>query len=166
MAERTEELKRDIESTRTHMSTTLDAIGDRVSPGRVAERRWNKVRQSTGRISQSIMGTPRQAGAGDGSPLAVGAVAFGIGVLLGSAASPSKEEIRLVAPIAEPLKQEAQSFMEDVATPMKETVADALNERKAVAADAVAQVKDQASTEAAHLSETASHAKDEVTRKM
>ncbi|MCU1497065.1 MAG: hypothetical protein JWM47_1018, partial [Acidimicrobiales bacterium] len=61
MAERTEELRREIEYTREHMGSTLDAIGDRVSPGRVVERRWNRVRQSTSRLGQTVMGTPRSA---------------------------------------------------------------------------------------------------------
>lgn len=56
MAERTEELKREIDDTRDNLGVTLDAIGDRVSPGRIAERRVNRVRQSTGRIRDRVMG--------------------------------------------------------------------------------------------------------------
>jgi hypothetical protein len=56
MAERTEELKREIDDTRDNLGVTLDAIGDRVSPGRIAERRVNRVRQSTGRLRDRVMG--------------------------------------------------------------------------------------------------------------
>jgi len=56
MAERTEELKREIDDTRENLGATLDAIGDRVSPGRIAERRVNRVRQSTNRLRDKVMG--------------------------------------------------------------------------------------------------------------
>jgi hypothetical protein len=45
MGQSPEELKQDIESTRADLGETLDAIGDRVSPGRVIERRKNRTRQ-------------------------------------------------------------------------------------------------------------------------
>jgi ElaB/YqjD/DUF883 family membrane-anchored ribosome-binding protein len=69
VAERTEELKRDIEQTRDHMTGTLDAIGDRVSPGRIVERRWERMRQSTSRLSTTVMGKPRAATARAGSSM-------------------------------------------------------------------------------------------------
>jgi ElaB/YqjD/DUF883 family membrane-anchored ribosome-binding protein len=180
MAERTEELKRDIESTRDHMSTTLDAIGDRVSPGRVVERRWNRVRLTAGRFGESVMGTPRQVGvdvrsrlgaAGDsagstagsvgdavanapdrmkegieGNPLAAGAVAFGVGVLLGSLAPPSREEVRAAEQVVEPLKQEAQTLAQDVAEPVRDRATEALDRTRSAATEAAAEVKDQATS--------------------
>jgi len=57
VAERAEELKREIDDTRDNLGVTLDAIGDRVSPGRIAERRVNRVRQTTGRLREKVMGT-------------------------------------------------------------------------------------------------------------
>ncbi len=196
MAERTEELKRDIESTRDHMGTTLDAIGDRVSPGRVVERRWNRMRQSTSRVGQSIMGAPRQAagqvktsiggatdsaseGAGSlgdtlssapdrvqsatqGSPLAAGAVAFGLGVLLGSLAPPSQEETRLAEQVLEPLQHEAQAAAKEVAGSVKDQAQEGVEQTKAAASEAAGQVKDQAQGAAKQVSDHASQAKDEV----
>ena len=53
MAERTTELRRDIEETRERMTGTMDAIGDRVSPGRVVERRVNRFRQTSSRVRMS-----------------------------------------------------------------------------------------------------------------
>ena len=43
MGQTAEELKQDIADTRDNLSDTLDAIGDRVSPGRVIERRKNRM---------------------------------------------------------------------------------------------------------------------------
>ena len=45
MGQSPEELKDEIESTRADLGDTLEAIGDRVSPGRVIERRTARVRQ-------------------------------------------------------------------------------------------------------------------------
>jgi len=61
MAERSEELKREIDDTRDNLGVTLDAIGDRVSPGRIAERRVNRVKQSTGRLRERVMGVHETA---------------------------------------------------------------------------------------------------------
>jgi hypothetical protein len=43
MGQSAEELRRDIERTREGLGETLDAIGDRVSPGRIMERKKNRV---------------------------------------------------------------------------------------------------------------------------
>jgi len=40
-----EEIKRDIERTREDMASTLDAIGDKVSPKLQAERQMERLRQ-------------------------------------------------------------------------------------------------------------------------
>jgi hypothetical protein len=57
MGQDTEQLKRDIEGTRSDMSATLDAIGDRVSPGRVVERNKNKVIVGARSLKDRVMGT-------------------------------------------------------------------------------------------------------------
>ena len=52
MGQDAEELRREIEASRAEMSNTLDAIGDRVSPGRVIERRKNRMKNAV----QSVTG--------------------------------------------------------------------------------------------------------------
>lgn len=44
MGQSTQELRQEIEDARTNMSRDLDAIGDRVSPRRIAERRVERTR--------------------------------------------------------------------------------------------------------------------------
>ena len=56
MVERATELRHEIEDTRSHLGDTLEAIGDRVSPGRVVERRWNRARSSVSNVRHSVMG--------------------------------------------------------------------------------------------------------------
>ena len=53
MGETTEELRQQIEQTRNGLGDTLDAIGDRVSPGRMVERSKNRM---TGGVRSAIGG--------------------------------------------------------------------------------------------------------------
>ena len=43
MGQGPEELRHDIERRRDDLGETIDAIGDRVSPGRIIERRRNRI---------------------------------------------------------------------------------------------------------------------------
>jgi len=43
MGQNADELRRNIETTRENLGETVEAIGDRVSPGRMIERRKNRV---------------------------------------------------------------------------------------------------------------------------
>ena len=117
MGESAEELRRDIEETRGGLTETLDAIGDRVSPGRVIERRKNRMVQSVQSLRDRVMGSAADArdgmadststavdtvkGAPDvvrqqtqGSPVAAGAIAFGVGFLVAALLPPSEPEQR------------------------------------------------------------------------
>jgi gas vesicle protein len=57
MDESTRELRRDIEDTRDHLGATLDTIGDRVSPGRMVERRKQRLKDRVGSVRDAVMGT-------------------------------------------------------------------------------------------------------------
>jgi hypothetical protein len=61
MAANPDELKREIEVTRGNLGETLDAIGDRVSPGRMMERRKNRVTYGVRSIRDRVMGTASNA---------------------------------------------------------------------------------------------------------
>jgi hypothetical protein len=61
------ELRRDIERTREHMGETIDAIGDRVMPSRIIERRRNRVRASYWAARDAVMGHGGEAKASMGS---------------------------------------------------------------------------------------------------
>jgi len=136
-----EELRREIEGTRAEMSNTLDAIGDRVSPGRVIERKKNRMKNAVQSVSGKVMGAASDktahlsqtaSGSKDhltqavssgkdhlsqaassgmesihglpdtarnraqGSPMAAGAVAFGIGFLAAAIFPPSQKEEQAV----------------------------------------------------------------------
>ena len=61
MGQSTYELRRDIEQTRADLGETLDAIGDRVSPGRMIERRKNRMTSGIRSFKDRVMGTAEQA---------------------------------------------------------------------------------------------------------
>ena len=121
MGQSTEELRREIEYTREDLGQTLDAIGDRVSPGRIVERRKNRVVNGFASVRDRVMGTASDAGhsIGDtaggtvdtikgapdtvvqqtqGNPLVAGAVAFGVGVLMASVFPATAKEQQVAEP--------------------------------------------------------------------
>lgn len=62
MGESTTELTSEIQRTRTDLSETLDAIGDRVSPGRMVERRKNRMTSGVRAMRDRVMGTVEDVG--------------------------------------------------------------------------------------------------------
>jgi len=174
MGETTEELRHEIEDTRTSMSGTLEAIGDRVSPGRMLERRRNRMIVWVGNARTSLMGTADDftSRVGDtahnlaeapsttmqgvrsntkGAPLVAGGIAFGIGVLIGSLVPASRTEKRLgqqVAGATEPLKNELQEAGREVAEHLREPVQEAVQDVKQSAQDSAQQLRDSASERA------------------
>jgi hypothetical protein len=61
MGKTAEELKHELEQQRESVGRDLVAIGDRVSPGRMVERRKASVRQSVGRARDAVMGAKDSA---------------------------------------------------------------------------------------------------------
>ena len=136
------QLRREIEDTRGDLGYTLDAIGDRLSPGRMIERRKNRVMGGLRDVRERVMGTADEAssavgrvgatvgGAGEevvdtvrtapsalrqqtqGNPLAAGAVSFGIGVLLASLFPATATE------------EQAADHLVDKAQPLKDELID------------------------------------------
>lgn len=161
MGESADELRRDIEFTRDNMSDTIDAIGDRVMPGRVMERQKNRAVQSVQSIRDRVMGTATgvkdRVGDGtggavetvkgvpdavrhqaQGSPMVAGALAFGVGFLVAAIFPPTATEEQVVQDVmdkAGPLKAELAAAGQDVAGQVKETARDALEQVKTTAAD-------------------------------
>ena len=66
MGANTASLRQEIEGTRSDLGETLDAIGDRVSPGRVIERRKNRMFQGVESAAPSGDGHRARRGGGVG----------------------------------------------------------------------------------------------------
>jgi ElaB/YqjD/DUF883 family membrane-anchored ribosome-binding protein len=152
MGQSAEELRREIEYTRGDLGETLDAIGDRVSPGRIVERRKNRVVNGFSSVRNRVMGTASDAGqsVGDtagsavdtikgapdavvqqtqGNPLVAGGIAFGVGVLLASVFPATAKEQQVAGqlkekaePLAEDLKQTGQQMAQHMKEPAREAV--------------------------------------------
>ena len=184
MGQSTETLKRDIAQTRSDLSGTLDAIGDRVSPGRIIERKKNRMVEGVRNLKERVMGTAIDAshamsesmhdvgdavhGVGDaatglpvsakrqvqGAPLAAGAISFGVGFLIAAAIPPSQKE------------KELSTQLMDKAEPVKEQLTETAHEMvdrlKEPASQAVAEVKDTAADAVQEVKSTASNAAHEV----
>jgi ElaB/YqjD/DUF883 family membrane-anchored ribosome-binding protein len=166
----TEELRRDIDDRRASMSGTLEAIGDRVSPGRVIERRKNRMVVWFAAVRDRVMGTahdvsdrlgetaravgsaPSNAVDGvrsntSGAPLVAGGIAFGVGMLIGSLAPPSRTERQLgpgAMEAAEPVKKELQEAGREMVAHLKEPVSQAVEDVKQTAQDGAQHVRQRA----------------------
>lgn len=170
MGQSAEELRRDIATTRADLGETLDAIGDRVSPGRVIERRKNRISHGFRSAKERVMGTTSHMGhsvsdqvggtAGgavevvkgapdtamrqtQGNPLAAGAVAFGVGFLVAAAFPPSRKEEEATEQLmerAEPVKQQLVESGKEVADHLKGSAQEAAEQVKQSATDSGQQV--------------------------
>ncbi len=186
MGQDVEELRTDIERRREDLGQTLDAIGDRISPGRMITRRRNRMTESVRSFKDRVMGTVSSGGESatgavaavkehvspdavrqqtEGSPLGAGVVAFGIGFIAAAVFPPTRAETSAAASVkekAEPLTGELAAAGREVAAGLKEHAAEAGQELKETASRAASEVKQTASSEASGLREDAAQARDEV----
>ena len=188
MGQSAEELRQEIAGTRSDLGDTLDAIGDRVSPGRVMERRKNRMTNGLRSAKDRIFGTASDAGGAvagtagtavdavrsapdaamtqtQGKPVVAGAVAFGVGFLVAAAFPPSEVEEQAASKVidkAEPLKEQLTAAGQDVAEHLKEAATDAASQVKDAATSGGDQVADAAKHAAQHAKETTSDAAQQV----
>jgi len=178
------ELRQQADWQRARMGETLDAIGDRLSPERMVERRKAAIGQRWQRVRTSIMGSPgyqepvarrmqgraqemaesaregmhqTQQAAGDtvrGNPLAAGFVAFGVGVLVASVLPKSRAEQQLVD-TARPQIDRAKQEVRDTA---RELASDAQDEAR----EAAQQLKGAATEAGQHVKEEAKGSAQQV----
>jgi len=181
MGQDTEELRREIESTRSDMSETLDAIGDRVSPGRMVTRSKNRFSTSVGSMRERVMGSAHHAkdsltgtteSATDtvkhmpdavgqrtaGAPMVAGGIAFGIGFLIAVAFPASRTEEQASGRIMEklePVKQDLKESAQQVAQNVKEPAKESMESIKGTASEAARNVASTAKDASADVKEQA-----------
>jgi ElaB/YqjD/DUF883 family membrane-anchored ribosome-binding protein len=185
VGETTEELKRQIEDTRNDLGDTVEAIGDRVIPGRVIERRKNQISGGFRSVADRFVGTAHDVqhavgGAGgsvhdvpqavrsqaQGAPLLTGALALAAGFLAAVVFPASETEKRASSGLmekVEPVKAELASVGHEVAEHLQEPAKQALEEVKSVASDGVDAVKGTAKDAADQTTEGVRQAADTVT---
>lgn len=161
-----EAIRQDIEATRRELGNDVDALADKVSPSSIAQRQTEKVKDFGRKVKDNVMGVADSAGShvGDaassaaslpatavskatGNPLAVGVIAFGVGLLAASLIPASDAEKQLAqsakdkaAPLVDDLKETAKGVAED----LKEPAMSAAESVKGAATEAVSNVKDDA----------------------
>jgi gas vesicle protein len=188
MSDSPDAIRADIENTRREFGRDVDALADKVTPSKIVQRQTDKVRGAFHSMRERVMGTADDAGesmrdaassvasgvsdAGhrvvakaEGNPLAVGLIAFGVGLVAASLIPASAKEKRL----AEDIKEQAQPLMdeaagvartvgEDLREPLQEA-ATAVRERATEAASTV----QQDATDAAHtVTDSAADARDHL----
>jgi hypothetical protein len=176
MGQEPEELRRDIERRREELGDTIDAIGDRVSPGRIIERRRNRMSDGVRGFKDRVMGT-----VSSGTGAVSGAMSSGTSAVGGAAGSvrdhmspDAVKQQTTGSPLGAGLVAFGIGFLVAAALPSTDTEAgvaasaqDALEPAKEAlvesAKSVAADLKDEASQKAQDVSATASEAASGVT---
>lgn len=174
-------IRADIERTREELGQDVDALADKVTPGKIVDRQKSRLRQRFAGVRERVMGVAEDVGdttshaassAGDavaqlpdkarrtaqGAPLVVGAVVAGIGFVTALLIPASDRERRMASQLreqAQPLVEKAGDAAREVAGGLKEPAKEAVEHVKDVAAESAEHVKGE--TQA-----TFEHVKDDV----
>ena len=148
MAEDPEELKRDIEQTRRNVGRDVDALTEKVSPGRVVGRRVDRARGGVHRLKEHVMGSAESVGASvsDTAGSAVSTVQDA-GSKVGDAVSSAPDMARARTrgtPLAAGLIAFAAGWVAAAALPASTRERDLAQDTKDKAMEAAGPVKEQA----------------------
>lgn len=185
MTDSPDAIRADIERTRTDLGQDVDALADKVSPAKALHRQGDKIRGALGSVRDRVMGAADDAGSSassaasgvadaahtvkakaEGSPLAVGLIAFGAGLLVAALIPASSKEKQLAGQVreqAQPLVDEVKNAAQGVAHDLKEPAQEAAAAVKDRAQEAVATVKDEAGDAAGTVTDRAQEARGTIT---
>ena len=183
-----EEIRREIERTRSELSDNVNALGDKVNPGSIAKRQVGRVRGAATSVKDAVLGSASDAAdtgqqvsttMGDavsnapnavarkaqGSPIAAGLIAFGAGLLVSSLLPASRVEQQAAEKVkdtAQPMVDDLTDTAKEVAGNLREPAQQAIEEVKSTATDAAVTVKDDATSAADDVKSQAQDSKDSV----
>ncbi len=178
-----DEIREDIERTRAELGQDVDALADKVTPSKIAERQTRKMRRALTSVKDRVMGVASDVTdsaqdaighAGDvvadapqkvasstrGNPIAVGLIAFGVGWLASSLIPASRVEQRAAQQAkdaAAPLIDEAKDVAAEAADHLREPARDAVDAVRERAAQAVETVRDEGEAAASQVQSEAKH---------
>ncbi|MEY9952344.1 DUF3618 domain-containing protein [Leifsonia sp. EB34] len=192
-------IRAEIENTRRSLSGDVDALADKVTPSKIADRQKRKVKGAFHSFTQRIMGSDDEdeyysghahrsvaartgdalddakdatADAGrrvvakaEGNPVAVGLVAFGLGLLAASLIPASDKEQELAAKAkdaAQPMLQEAAEVGKEIANDLKQPAQEAVEAVKETAQESVETVRAEATDRAGDVADDAKEAGQRV----
>jgi gas vesicle protein len=181
MSDNPDQIRADIERTRNELSIDVDAVADKVTPAKVAQRQTEKVRGALSNVKDSVLGSASDARAnvGDavsgtaggakakakGNPVGLGLVAFGAGLLIASLIPASDKEKELASTVkdkAQPLVEKATDAAKDVASELKEPAQQAAQSVASTASESAGTVKSEAQSTAQDVKGSAQDAKQTV----
>jgi gas vesicle protein len=186
------EIRNDIEHTRRELGQDVDALADKVTPSKIAQRQTDKVKNALFGVKDRVMGKAEDVrdaamdaadSAGDavtdaphrmaqttrGNPMAVGLIAFGIGWLASSLIPASTVERKAgekVKEAAAPLTHELGDVAKEAADHLRQPAQEAMDSVKGAATDAVETVKEEGADAAQSLKSDAQDAKHTVQNDM
>jgi ElaB/YqjD/DUF883 family membrane-anchored ribosome-binding protein len=188
-----DQIRREIEHTRNELSEDVNALTYKASPRRMVSDRMEQARGGLRGVKERIMGTAAEAGdrvssaasnVGEtaaaaprlvreqtqGSPLAAGLVAFGVGVVISSLLPPTRTEQRVSGQVKEKaaeytdeVKEQARQVGQEVKEHLREPARQAAESVKSTAAEAADTVKDEGRVAAQDVRYQAQQARDNVT---
>lgn len=186
MAEEIEDAQAQIAESRSNLSATADDLHDRLSPSAMVARQGKRISGQVASVRETIMGLPDAAikGAGaaigqvqdatgsavdaahnapdvarsraQGSPLAVGLVAFGAGLLLASVLPVTRTEEEVAPSVADSLSpaiDRAQDAAKALASDMKDSAQEAAHHVQAAGTDAAHDLAEQGRSAAQDVAE-------------
>lgn len=184
MTDSPDAIRADIERTRHELGGDVDALADKVTPSKIAERQTRKVRAAFTSVRERVMGAADDTGAAasdatdavaglahdakakaEGNPLAVGLIAFGAGLLVAALIPASRTEKKAAEAVkaqAQPLVDEAAGIAKDMAGELKEPMQDAVGSVTERAKEAAHTVADEASDAGHEVKDRAQQAQQNV----
>jgi len=190
-----EQIRAEIEATRSELGSNVDALADKVTPSKIVDRQKSKVRDAIGNVRTRIMGAADYAGSNlhdagsnlgsgisdakdrvsdakdrvvakaEGNPLAVGLIAFGVGLVVASLIPASEREKDVAGNVqdsAQPLVEKAKDAAREVGENLKEPAQQAAAAVKDTATDAAQNVKAETQGAAQEVKGQAQQAKENV----
>jgi Protein of unknown function (DUF3618) len=186
-----DEIRAEIERTRSGLSDNVNALADSVNPAHVAGRQVDKVKGAVfgvkdkvmggvggggsdsdsgsgvgsklGSAQSAVAGAPAQLGAqARGNPLGAGLIAFGVGVVVGSLLPASAAEQQAATKVKDAATPALSDVAKQVSGNLKEPAQQAVEAVKGSATDAAGTVKDEGTSAAADVKGQAQDAKDTV----
>jgi ElaB/YqjD/DUF883 family membrane-anchored ribosome-binding protein len=165
-----EQIQQEIEATRENLRTDVDRFTEKVSPGRVVSRRVDRMKSGAGAVRERVMGslpdpgqikdgassvgTAAASAAGSapaavrrqtqGSPLAAGVVAFGVGMILSALMPATEQEQELAGAAEDKVRGPLQEKAGEIAGQLREPAQEAVEQVKDAAGQAVSATAEQA----------------------
>lgn len=187
MTDSPDAIRADIERTREDLGLDVDALADKVTPSKIAQRQADKVRGVFGTVRERVMGASDDAGSAtssaasgisnaaqdmkakaEGNPMAVGLIAFGLGLLAASLIPASQAEKDMASRVkeqAQPLVDQVTDAAKEVAGNLKEPAQDAAQAVKDSATESVENLKQSATEDAGVVKDRAQEAQANVTNR-